>query len=112
MVRKQWGTLAGGLAAWLGFTLCAAQAAAAPPDAVPGRALYETRCGSCHDRSVHTRAARTAKSFAQLRARVANWDRQTGGLWRDEEIDSVVRYLNERYYHFPCPAQVCRTDRG
>ena len=40
------------------------------------------------------------------------WDRQTGALWRDDEIDAVTRYLNERYYRFPCPAAVCRTDRG
>jgi hypothetical protein len=61
---------------------------------------------------VHARTVRSAKSFAQVRAWVVNWDRQTGALWRDDEIDAVTRYLNERYYRFPCPAQVCGTDRG
>ena len=86
------------------------QAAAA--DAAQGRALYETRCVGCHDRSVHGRTTRAARSFDEVRGYVVNWDRQTGALWRDDEIDAVTRYLNERYYRFPCPAAVCGTDRG
>ena len=112
MVRRRWGMPVAGLMTWLGLVMCAGQAVAAPPDAAQGRALYEIRCGGCHDRSVHMREARSARSFAQVHARVAHWDRQSGGLWRDDEIDAVTRYLNDRYYRFPCPAGVCDTDRG
>lgn len=114
MVRRQWYLLAAWLAALASSAPVAAGAAGAAgaADAAQGRALYETRCGGCHDRSVHARTARSAKSFAQVRAWVVNWDRQTGALWRDDEIDAVTRYLNERYYRFPCPPQVCGTDRG
>lgn len=87
-------------------------AGVAAAEAAQGRALYETRCGGCHDRSVHGRASRAAKSFDELRGYVVSWDRQTGALWRDDEIDAVTRYLNERYYRFPCPAAICGTARG
>ena len=81
-------------------------------DAAQGRMLYESRCSGCHDRSVHARTARAAQSFGDVRGYVMKWDRQTGALWRDDEIDAVTRYLNERYYRFPCPPAMCRTDRG
>jgi hypothetical protein len=74
--------------------------------------LYESRCSGCHDRSVHARTARAAQSFGDVRGYVMKWDRQTGALWRDDEIDAVTRYLNERYYRFPCPPAMCPTDRG
>ena len=108
MVRRQWYPLA----AWLAALACSAPVAAGAADAAHGRALYETRCGGCHDRSVHARTVRAARSFDEVRGYVVNWDRQIGRLWRDEEVDAVTRYLNERYYRFPCPAAVCRTDRG
>lgn len=100
------------LVAGLGMLAGGGPALAAPADAAQGQALYETRCGGCHDRSVHARRVRSARSFAEVRAWVVNWNRQTGALWRDDEIDAVTRYLNERYYRFPCPAEVCGTDRG
>lgn len=116
MLRWGWGRIAARFAGWiaigLGLLACGMPAIAAPADAARGRALYETRCGGCHERSVHARGARSAKSFAQVRAWVAHWDRQTGNLWRDDEIDAVTRYLNDRYYRFPCPDEVCGTDRG
>lgn len=91
----------------------AAAAAAQAPTPTPGapergRALYEIRCGACHERSVHQREARRATDFATLRAEVARWSATSGGDWRDEEVDAVAAWLNERYYRFPCPASVCR----
>jgi len=83
----------------------AAPALAQAPD--PGRALYETRCVACHDRSVHRRESRSATDFAALRAEVARWNTNAGGEWRAEEIDQVTHYLNRRYYGHPCPPEVC-----
>ncbi len=73
-----------------------------------GRALYETRCIACHDRSVHQRESRKAEDFAGLRREVERWNATAGGEWRAEEIDQVALWLNERYYRFPCPPSVCR----
>lgn len=72
-----------------------------------GKALYESRCNTCHESSVHSRAARSAKTFDHIRAFVSRWDRELGQIWTIEEINEVARYLNERYYHYPCPATVC-----
>ncbi|OJX06372.1 MAG: hypothetical protein BGO72_10630 [Burkholderiales bacterium 70-64] len=82
-------------------------AAHAAPDTTLGRALYESRCTGCHDRSVHTRNPRAAQTFEQIRAYVYRWDRELGGVWTRDEIDAVASYLNERYYHLPCPQGSC-----
>ena len=89
-----------------------AGAVAQAADPARGRVLYEARCGACHDRSVHNRAARSAKTFAEVRANVARWDRELGALWRADEIDAVARYLNDTYYRYPCPQAVCGAERA
>lgn len=76
-----------------------------------GKALYESRCDTCHETSVHSRAARSASTFDHIRAFVSRWDRELGQIWTIEEINEVARYLNERYYHYPCPASVCRGEQ-
>lgn len=81
-------------------------------DAVRGRALYESRCDTCHDRSVHNRAVRKSRNFAEVRQWVARWNTELDGAWTDEEIDAVTRYLNERYYKFPCPARICKAGQA
>ncbi len=86
----------------------AASATVAQPALERGRALYETRCIACHEKSVHQRASRRADGFAALRAEVARWSATIGGEWKAEEIDAVSVYLNDRYYRFPCPPSVCR----
>ena len=97
----------------------AAQGAAARPPAAQaapagdrGRALYEARCEGCHDRSVHQRSARIARDYAAVRAGVERWDRELGALWRPDEIDAVTRYLNARYYRFPCTGPGCAPERA
>lgn len=85
---------------------CATVAHAASEESL-GRALYENRCTDCHEHSVHSRSPRLAGSFDQIRAYVYRWDRYLGGIWQRAEIDAVAKYLNERYYHFLCPQDVC-----
>jgi len=94
----------------LGLAGLSAQAAAA--DSGRGSALYETRCNACHESSVHQRSARKAKSFDALRAQVLRWSAEAGGSWSGDEIDDLTRYLNQRYYRFPCPQSVCKADHA
>ena len=94
----------------LSASLGATQAVAT--GASEGRALYESRCDACHDKSVHNRSTRKARNFGEIRHWVARWNAELGGAWKDDEIDAVTRYLNERYYRFPCPPAMCPTDRG
>lgn len=79
-------------------------------EAVRGRALYESRCTSCHATSVHGRKKRAAADFEQVRGWVARWNRDVRAGWSEAEIDDVAAYLNNTYYHYPCPPTVCRAD--
>lgn len=94
----------------LGFFSLSGQVMAA--DAERGGLLYETRCKACHEDSVHNRKSRKAESFAALRAQVLRWSAEAGGVWTAEEIDNVARYLNERYYRFPCPQVMCKAEQA
>ena len=92
--------------------LCTLTGAQAAGDAVRGQMLYETRCLACHERSVHQKSARKAKSFEGVRAQVLRWSAEVGGLWSADEIDDVTLYLNERYYRYPCPEKLCKANQA
>lgn len=97
--------------AWvLGCVLCM-MAPARGADLGRGRMLYEARCTPCHATSVHQRSARKATSFGELRAQVVRWSAELGSVWSVDEVDDVTTYLNERYYSFPCPENMCRGNR-
>jgi len=90
--------------------LLAALAPAVPAvaaDAARGQALYESRCGECHTKSVHQRESRKATTFAGVLAQVGRWNDTLGGDWTAEDIEDVAVYLNQRYYKYPCPTAVC-----
>jgi len=77
-------------------------------DAERGRELYELRCGECHSESVHGRAKRVATDFADVRRWVGRWSGNLGLRWSDSEIEDVSVYLNNTYYRYPCPREVCK----
>ncbi len=85
---------------------------AAATDAGRGRALYESRCVSCHTQSVHQRESRKAASFEGVLAQVSRWNASLGGDWNAEDIEDVALYLNQRYYKHTCPASVCPPGRA
>jgi ribosomal protein L44E len=96
-------------AAVAGLVLALAAPAALAQSALErGRALYETRCTACHEKSVHRRESRKARDFAALRREIERWSTNVGGEWRAEELDAVTVFLNDRYYKYPCPPAVCR----
>jgi mono/diheme cytochrome c family protein len=72
-----------------------------------GKLLYSARCVGCHDKSVHQRDARKAKSVDGIRTQVRRWDAYMGGAWGNGEVDDVATYLNDLYYKFPCPPGAC-----
>ncbi len=72
-----------------------------------GELLYNARCVGCHDRSVHNREARKALTVEGIKAQVRRWDKFTGGAWGDAEVNDVTTYLNQLYYKYPCPPQIC-----
>jgi len=80
---------------------------AAAGDPGRGRALYESRCTGCHNKSVHQREVRKATTFEGVLAQVSRWNTTLGGDWTAEDIEDVAVYLNERYYKHPCPPAIC-----
>jgi mono/diheme cytochrome c family protein len=80
---------------------------AAAADSDRGMVLYEARCVACHTTSVHSRASRKASSFGDVREYVSRWSNFLGSDWGPTEVDDVSRYVNEKFYGFPCPAAVC-----
>ena len=85
-----------------------AMPSASGADAERGAALYELRCGDCHSESVHGRSKRVATDFGDVRRWVNRWNVNLGLRWDDEEIDDVSMYLNNTYYRYDCPPQVCK----
>lgn len=94
------------------MTWLVAPAALAQANAERGQRLYETRCWACHEKSVHSRSPREAKSYQAIRGFVVRWDKVLGGDWTKDEIDDVTLYLNQRFYSYPCPAQVCKAPQA
>ena len=74
-------------------------------DVVP---FLDEHCIACHDKQVHWRDARLATDWKSLAAQVRRWRTNTGLQWSEQEVDEVVRYLNETIYKFPdeAPRQV------
>ena len=104
------------LATMLGWLLVLALTAAAPlsaqlpatPTPSGGALLYQTHCIGCHDKQVHWRDARLATDWKSLAVQVRRWRTNTGLQWSEQEVDEVVRYLNQTIYKFPdeAPRQV------
>jgi len=65
-----------------------------------GQALHDAHCQKCHDSSVYTRENRRVKSLDGLRKQIRRCEQSLGLRWFDDQLDSVVRYLNDNYYRF------------
>jgi len=92
----------------VGFAILLAARGVPAADPDRGRELYESRCGECHSESVHGRAKRVAADFADVRGWVSRWNKNLALRWGDAEIDDVSVYLNNTYYRYPCPREVCK----
>ena len=64
-----------------------------------GEALYENHCEECHDGLAHTRKGSQINSMGDLRSWVASWSAHSRLGWSSEDVDDVVEYLNNRFYH-------------
>lgn len=68
-----------------------------------GQQLYENHCISCHESTVHIRADKRAKTYADIYFQVARWRDVLSLPWTQKEINDVVNYLNTQYYHYQSP---------
>lgn len=77
-----------------------AQAAPLPGDAASGKKLYNANCTSCHNDSVHTRKDHTVKSLQGLTDQIHNCEHMTDVKLEKNQVNDLVKYLNETYYKF------------
>lgn len=65
-----------------------------------GESLYENHCKSCHESLVHIRGAHKVKNYQDIQYWVGRWATELNVEWSADEIDDVVNYLNQSFYHF------------
>lgn len=65
-----------------------------------GKALYEKSCTGCHDAEVFTRDNRDVNTLEGLKKRVKQCSLAAESKWVDDEISTVVDYLNKNFYKF------------
>jgi hypothetical protein len=82
----------------LAALLCMPLAAAAQSR---GELLYRTHCLECHTEQRHWRQKQTVSDWPSLRAQVRFWQAQAKLGWDDDDVTSVVNYLNDTHYHLP-----------
>ena len=64
-------------------------------------------CDACHNATVHWRDKRLVDSWPALLHQVNRWQRNSHQKWEAADINDVAAYLNDRFYHLPCPANEC-----
>jgi hypothetical protein len=70
------------------------------PDPANGEKLVTQNCTRCHDDSVYTRPNRRVKTLPGLGKQVRFCKDNLGITWFDDEVNDVIYFLNDRYYHF------------
>ena len=65
-----------------------------------GKKLHDEYCVSCHTPEIYTRKDRIVKNYRQLEERVRQCELSNELMWFDEEINAVITYLNNSFYHF------------
>ena len=69
-------------------------------DTANGGELHAENCTACHDSAMYTRDNRRVQSLVNLGTQVRFCKDNLGITWFDDEVDDVVAYLNESYYHY------------
>jgi mono/diheme cytochrome c family protein len=81
---------------WMSFG-----AGAQTQDPVLGKELYGGRCLGCHKDAPYGKGPPMALNLENLRAMAKLWDSiSPGTLWTKQDVDDVVSYLNQKYYHY------------
>lgn len=78
-----------------------AMAALLPGDGANGKQLHNGRCLGCHDNRVYTRPDRKVKTVEGLMGQVRMCNQQLNANLSREQLNDVVKYLNDTFYKFP-----------
>jgi len=76
-------------------------------DAAHGKQLYDAKCTSCHisqfggdGSGIFTRKDRRIKTIEGLTGQVNNCNAMAHAALSDDDINDVVKYLNDAFYKF------------
>ena len=69
-------------------------------DYANGAKLHMQSCTGCHDNSIYTRQPRRVNSLPALGKQVRFCKDNLGLTWFDDEVNSVIVYLNQDHYRF------------
>ena len=78
-----------------------AYAALLPGDAANGKQLHNGRCLGCHDSRVYTRPGRKLKTVEGLMGQVRMCNQQLNTNLSREQLNDVIKYLDNAFYKFP-----------
>ena len=73
---------------------------AKPADLDRGKLLYENHCLECHESQVHIREHRHSSSIGDVVFQIDRWQSELKLNWRIDEMNDVLRYLDDRFYRF------------
>jgi len=74
--------------------------AAVPGNGAEGQRLHQANCTGCHDSSVYTRSNRMIHSLDALTHQVEGCGHAAKKDFSAAQVQDLVKYLNDRYYHF------------
>jgi mono/diheme cytochrome c family protein len=77
-----------------------AYAAELPGDIAEGKRLHDANCKGCHDTSVYTRKDRQVGSLQTLKEQMNSCGHVANKNFSDAEKQSMIKYLNNEFYHF------------
>jgi len=77
-----------------------ASASAPAADDFNAEQFLADHCTRCHDSSVYTRPNRRVQSLEALNNQVRRCDAMVGTKLFEDDINTLVQHLNQRYYHF------------
>lgn len=69
-------------------------------DAKKGEAIHNAHCVACHTSTAYTRPNRTVKTIGGLVGRVNRCSANLGLNLSNDQVNDVVKYLNDTYYKF------------
>ena len=67
--------------------------------AADGKAIHDEKCLSCHQTEVYTRTDHKVTSLYGLGRQVSMCSQNLNTGWFPEDEKSVVKYLNDTFYH-------------
>ncbi len=82
------------------FVCLAPTLASSLATASEAKTLHQKHCQRCHDDSIYTRQDPLVLSYSALKQRVKLCDGVAGSHMPEKQLQSVIDYLNERYYKF------------